>query len=959
MSELGIQNTTQSENILSTEALTLLKNIREMLNEEKWTRAALSNYSTSQFKEFDSLLKEAREMRVVDEMKKDCDEHLAHSKNSIIALYLSGMIALSRQIIDDAAMINLVTIFADNHKWAIVKYLCERILDHGESKFALRSLIDCCKNENNDDAVYGIWERLVKVDYEEAELAKSLAEHYEKQGNNEAAVDYYKKALHRFINKSLFANVKEIWEKLLIYCPDDIDFFFHVQKKVAKTISEERAIDLLKIVYASCKDRDVDTSIAILKIVLLYDEKDYPARKEIVECYKKKFAGHSHLEDYIRISNLTQSYRNVHEAITDFEKHIAFDKGNYVFHRTWGVGKIAGIEGDDIKINFSKKAGHTMSLKMAVSALQILSKEHIWVIRATWSREKLQEKVKTDIPWTLRTIIKSTGNSCDIKKIKMELCPGVLSEKEWPSWSGKARDILKSDPNFGVSPDNIDIFTVRERPISISEKLYNEFKAERNFFARTDIIRNFISLKNAEIDSDYFAEMLTFFTSFLKTANQGGEQAIAAYLLVKDIAAKFPHLGVSINFNFADVFKSINNISELYGNLKDGRFREEFLKNIQAHIPDWADIFIQIFPKTMDAAIIDKLEEEHSEKLTALTIDCFDNFKECREAVVWLFRMYSKAKSDTKAKTRAKAKPEAEAAPKAEAAADAAAETAANAEALARTKAEARVRWYEDAGIGEERQLIILIHILDLTYRDIENQRETTEARKINKQVYNILVKEDVLGSFLDTADIEIISRIYRFLNDVKNLDPQDKINLRSRIQDRHHDFKFIDSMEKRISQGLTVTRNKFEEKQKQLVNIMDVEIPANSKEIESARMHGDLKENAEYIAAKEKQVLLNTAAERLKEDIDRAQLFDPSAVDFSKVSFGTFVILHNHTRDRKEEYTILGPWESDPDNNVISYLAPFGKIMMGKAEGEQFNFTSDGEKNSYTVEKINAAVIP
>jgi transcription elongation factor GreA len=948
MSEIGTQNTTQSENSLSPEALTLLKNVREMLNEEKWTRAALSNYSTSQFKEFDSLLKEARDQRVVDEMKKDCDEHLAHSKNSIIALYLSGMIALSRQIIDDAAMINLVTIFADNHKWAIVKYLCERILDHGESKYALRSLIDCCKNENNEEALYGIWERLVKVDYEEAELAKSLAEHYEKLGNNEAAIDYYKKALHRFINKSLFANVKEIWEKLLIYCPDDIDFFFHVQKKVAKTISEERAIDLLKLVYTSCKDRDVDTAIAILKLVLQYDEKDYPARKEIVECYKKKFADHSHLEDYIRISNLTQSYRNVHEAITDFEKHIAFDKGNYVYHRTWGVGKIISIDGDDIKINFSKKANHTMSLKMAVSALQILSKDHIWVIRATWNKEKLQEKVRADIPWALRIIIKSAGNSCDLKKIKAELCPGVLSDKEWSSWSGKARDILKSYPDFGVSPDNIDIFTVRERPISISEKLYNEFKAERNFFSRTDIIRNFIGHKKAEIDSDYFAEMLSYFTSFIKTANQGGEQQIAAYLLVKDIAAKFPHLGVSLNFNFADVFKNITNVPELYNNLKDNRFREEFLKNIQIHIPDWADIFIQIFPKTMDAAIIDKLEEEHREKLTSLTIDCFENFKECREAVVWLFRMYSKAKAETMAKTKAKAKPEDEA-DTASATADA---------ALSKAKAEARVKWYEAAGISEERQLIILIHILDLNYRDIENQRETTEARKINKQVYNILFKEDVLGSFLDGADTEIISRIYRFVNDVKKLDAQDKINLRNRIQDKHPDFKFFDSMEKRISQGLTVTRTKLEEKQKRLITIMEKEIPDNSKEIEAARLHGDLKENAEYITAKEKQGHLNTEAERLKEDIERAQLFDPGAVDSSKVSFGTVVVLHNHSKDSKEEYTILGPWESDPENNVISYLAPFGKIMMGKTEGEQFTFTSDGEKISYTVEKISPAVI-
>ena len=907
----GAGEAVEPDSGLPPESLTLLKNVREMLNEEKWTRAALSNYSTSQFKEFDSLLKEARDLRIINEIKKDCDEHLFRSKNSIIALYISGMVALSRQIIDDAAMINLVTIFVDNHKWAIVKYLCERILDYGESKFALRTLIDCYKNENNEENIYSIWERLVKVDYEEADIAKALAEHYEKQNNNEAAIDYYKKALHRYINKGLFANVKEIWERLLIYCPEDIDFFLHVQKKVAKNISEEKAIDLLKAVYSFCKKQDVDTAIGILKIVLQYDEKDYPARKEIVECYKKKYAGHSQLEDYIRISNLTQSYRNVHEAITDFEKHIAFDKGNYVFHRTWGVGRIVGIEGDEIKIDFAKKRGHSMSLKMAVGALQTLAKDHIWVLKATWKKEKLLEKVKKDIPWTLRTVIKSFGNSCDAKRIKAELCPGVLSEKEWSAWNTRARDILKSDPGFGVSPDNIDIFTVRERPVTVSEKLYNEFKAERNFFDRAATIRNFANQKDAEFDSEYFAEMFTYLLSFLKPSNQAGEQTIAAYLLIKELANKYPHLGANLPLDFADIMKGISDIPGLFFNLKDNRFKEEFLRHLQMYIPGWADIFVALFPRTIVSAIISQLEKEgYGEKLTAMTIDCFENFRDRREAVVWLFK------------------------------------NAANAE------------WFKAANIGLERQIIVLIHILDLTYRDIENQRETTEARKINKQVYTILFKENVLGSFITGADTDTITRIYTFINDVKNLDPQDKINLRSGIQDLHPDFKFIESMEKRVSQGLIVTKIKFEEKQRQLAHIMDVEVPANSREIEAARMHGDLKENAEYIAAKEKQTLLNTAAERLKEDIDRAQIFDPATIDTSRVSFGTVVVLHNESKDRKEEYTILGPWESEPEHNIISYQTPFGKVMLNKGAGDHFNFLSDGEKNSYTVEEIKTANI-
>ncbi|MDR1238897.1 MAG: transcription elongation factor GreA [Treponema sp.] len=888
----------------------LLKNVQEMLNEEKWTRATLSNYSTSQFKELDLILKEAREAREDDELKKNCDEHLVHTKNSIIALYLSGMIALSRQIIDDSALVNLVTIFVDNHKWNIVKYLCERVLDYGESKFALRTLVECYKNEHEETAIYGIWERLVKVDYEEADLAKSLAEHYEKLGDVENTVDYYKKALHRSINKRLFTNVREIWEKLLGYCSDDIDFFLHVQKKIAKNISEDKAVLLLQDVYKICVNKnDLGTAIGILKIILQYDEKDGHARKEIIECFRKKYAGHSQLEEYIRVSNLSQSYRNVHEAITDFEKHIAFDKGNFVFHRTWGVGRIAGVQGDEILIDFSRKRGHSMSLKMAVNALQTLSKNHIWVLKATWKKEKLHDKVKEDYVWALQTVIKSFGNSCDIKRIKAELVPSILTIGEWTSWSAKAREILKSDPGFGVNPDNIDLFTVRERPISVEEKLYNEFKAERNFFDRVLTIRNFVGQKDVELDSEYFTEMFSYFSAYLRSRGPATEQVAASYLLVKDLVGRYPHLGTGLSLNFLDIFEGIEDISALFLNLRDNKLREDLLHHIQLFVPQWADVYVSLFPHALSPSIISRLEEAgHGDKLRAMTLACFENFRDYKEAALWLYK---------------------------------------NAAAAA---------WYQDTGISFEKQLITLIHILDLSYREIENHRDTTENRKINKQVYSILFKEGTLLSFIDGADNDTIIRLYTFINDVKDLDPQDKLNLRSRILDKHPGFQFFGDTEKTvITRGLIVTAAMYAEKQKQLAHIMDVEVPANSKEIAFALSLGDLRENAEYKAAKEKQELLNSTVAKLKDEIERAQLFDPASVNTSRVSFGNTVALHNHSSGKKETYTILGPWESDPDNNIISYLSPFGSAILNRGVGEKFDFSINDEKNSYEVEHITA----
>ncbi|MDR0504081.1 MAG: transcription elongation factor GreA [Treponema sp.] len=896
---------------LSEQAQALLKSLQEMLNEEKWTRAALNNYSTSQFKELDVILKNAREEKVIDDLKKNCDEHLTHTRNSIIALYLSGMVALSRQIIDDSAIINLVSIFLDNHKWSIVKYLCERILDYGESKFALRTLADCHKNDNEEELVFSVWERLVKVDFEEADIAKALAEHYEKLGKKEITIDYYKKALHRYINKAHFANVRDIWDKLIAINFEDIDFFLHIQKKIAKGISDDKTVILLNELYAKYKDIDIDIAVNILKIVLDYDERDVHGRREIIECFRKKYADHSQLEEYIRISNLSQNYRDVHKAISDFEKHIAFDKGNFVYHRTWGVGRIASIHGDEISIDFAKKRGHSMSLKMAVDALQTLSKNHIWVLKATKKKEELREKVKNDYVWTLKIIIKSFANNCDMKRIKAELSPSLLSAGEWSTWSGKARDILKTNPEFGVSSDNNEVYIVRDRPISVSEKLYNEFNAQRHFFDRVSAIRDYANNKNTDPDSEYFTEMISYFTAFLRGANT--EQSVASYLLINELSSNksYAYLKSAITVDFAEIFAGISSLPALFKNLKDSKLREEFFINIKLFITEWPDIYVKLFPYTLISSITKDIENAgYEDKLTVMCNDCFDHFRENREAVVWLY----KNSRDTS--------------------------------------------WFKNTNINYEKQLITLIHILDITYRDIENHKDTPENRKINKQVYNILFKNGDLTAFIDNADEDTIIRIFTFINDIRDLDPQDKLNLRSRIIDKHPEFKFFGDAEKKVTRGLMVTLVMYEEKQRQLSLIISEEIPANSKEIEYALSLGDLRENAEYKAAKEKQEQLNSQIAKLKEDIERAQIFDPQSVNTARVSFGTKVALRNNTSGQREEFTILGPWESDPNNNIISYLSPFGSAIINKTAGQEFEFVINNEKVSYMVEDITPAKI-
>ena len=888
----------------------LEKNVRDIFNEEKWTRAAITNYSINNFKELDSLIEEAKRNHSIDELKELSDAHLSHNKTSITALYISSIIALSKQLLDDSSLVTLVTIFIDNHRMQIVEYLCQRVLEFGDSKFALRTLANCYKESGNQD-IYDIWERLVRIDYEEADIPKLLAERYQKNGDIEKTIEYYKKALYRSINRRSYTAVKEVWARLVQLVPQEIDFFYHVQRKIADHFGTERSAALMQDLYDYYKEeKDWNTSIDILKLVLASDDKDNWARKEIVECFKAKYAKHSQLDEYIKVSNLAQSWRNVFEAIDDFEKHIAFDEGCFVFHRTWGVGRIAKVNNDELTIDFAKKRGHTMSLKMGITALQTLDKDHIWVLKSIMKREELAAKVKANPEWALKTIIRSFDNNCDFKRIKHELIPSLMSDKEWTNWSTKARKIVKENPEFGINPTNIDFYTVHTRPISLDEKLSNEFKAQKNFFERIEIIFNI--MENGDTDSDGFQDMFNYFESFLKAFSQVNEQVIAAYLVVAKLTTVLPHLSTAKHHNFAELFAQIENPAAVYLGIDNKELRSAYLRNIKNLIPDWSDHYVRLFPVVLSIEVLNPLLEEYPEKVKELASTCFKDYKEYREAVIWFFK---------------------------------------------NTQEEP---WFKELNIDYEHQIIVLIHILDITYREIASRRNTTENRKINKQIHTILFGKDaLLENFILAHDEDAVTRLYTLVSDIKDLDPPIKMQLRNRILEKYKNFKFFDEVEKTVTgRGLIVTAKMMDEKKKELKRLIEIEIPRNSKEVGFALSLGDLRENSEYKAAKEEQNRLNNTVSRLQEELERAQVFDPTTITTTRVGFGTIVVLEKPDTQTKETYTILGPWESDPENGVISYMSPLGTNLLNHKAGETLSFTVNEEEKTYKILDIAAAAL-
>ena len=113
-------------------------NIKALLNEEKWTRATLNNYTIPTFQELDTVVTKLENPDDQLEVKATCDEYLQKNRNSIIALYISGSIALKRKTLDYSAFTAVIEVFNENKRWNIVEFLALKVLEVAEDKYVLR-----------------------------------------------------------------------------------------------------------------------------------------------------------------------------------------------------------------------------------------------------------------------------------------------------------------------------------------------------------------------------------------------------------------------------------------------------------------------------------------------------------------------------------------------------------------------------------------------------------------------------------------------------------------------------------------------------------------------------------------------------------------------------------------------------------------------------------------------------
>ncbi len=148
----------------------------------------------------------------------------------------------------------------------------------------------------------------------------------------------------------------------------------------------------------------------------------------------------------------------------------------------------------------------------------------------------------------------------------------------------------------------------------------------------------------------------------------------------------------------------------------------------------------------------------------------------------------------------------------------------------------------------------------------------------------------------------------------------------------------------------IPITKEGYEALKKELERLKTVERPENIKSIETARAHGDLSENAEYHAAKERQSFIEGRIGEIGYKMGNAKVIDPDTVSKDVIRFASRVLVENLDSEEEVEYMIVGPDEADIQKGKISVASPLGSALIGKMPGDEAVLQAPGGKRVYEI---------
>lgn len=880
----------------------------EILDKEKVTQNNIFDHQVAEYENIYTYLKELNETEKASDIK-EITEKAVVTPNKPISEFVIALVTYFENTEKSTAIENLTKKAVAMSKWQYVLFFTRVLLEKNPHDLVASALkIQALEKIGTDtEELKNEIRHFTTVKEDEVKMLLYLVDMFDKENDSETAIYHLKRALARAIKIKSIKDVKDVSEKFLKRKDVELSQIVNMfDTPSAKSLGEKFDTCFQDVYKAVQKSGNTELLVHAIKLIITSSTKNTKYKSDIVNAYKELYKDSSRLEECLNQSGLTTDYHlDLKDAIQQFEKDISIDKGTFVYHNSYGIGRVTNIDSDGISIDFIKKRGHRMSHSMALSSLTVLEKNHIWVLKTFVSKEKLAKKFNEDTRWGLETLIKSGDNS--FKLMKKEIVPSILSESEWSLFNQKAKKIIKTDSYIYALPNAVDTYEISATPISNNDKIYSEFRHTPDVFGRIALVRKALEL-GVQYDSECFQYMLKSFGTELASPNIT-EEYLIAHLFLSTLANgrnKIVDAKAYLRKSDYEVLVRIpsSKLPDFFSRIEDTELRKYMVDKINKFLPNWQEVLTECYTLSPDQSI-EKVMAKRS--IDTFKVDMmkksFFIIKQNPTLFLYLFKKYA-------------ATPE---------------------------------EWNE---AGKSTYDLILAQL------DVYNTFPNSDK---SRSMYTSLFDSRRIYSFIEnTNDDLILSNLEKNISLSPTLDELKKQEIKhivglklekSGAKLDNQDAK--KSLRKPLPSGILCLASSLENAKKELEHLINVEIPANAKDIGDARELGDLRENAEYQYAKDKQRLLTNQMKKLESDIKDAKVVTPDSFDTSSVGFGTVVTIKDELENKEFTYTILGQWESDPDKNIISINAPAIKEIYGAAKGECREFTINGDKKKWTIKDI------
>jgi len=646
---------------------------------------------------------------------------------------------------------------------------------------------------------------------------------------------------------------------------------------------------------------------------------DTPAlRVDAEAAYRAVHAGVEHLDIALEAARLNPGpdVKKAHpkKAVRLLDAMLRLAPGRHVLRRGEDViGEVESIDGStgEVFVRLAK-GSDTLTPDDVADLWEAVESDDFRVLEQLYPK-RIAELAESDSTALMTALVRSRGGKIDSHQIKKTLSPKHIPAAKYESWWTKARAELKREPSLrmeGRAPLTLSFDSGKR---SLRQETEATFAATKGVEAKLAVVEGYIreSARKREEPEDAFVRELRGRAAVELAQRVVSEpENLAAAVMLDDLEAQVAGSAQPGQYAAKILRRAADPTAPILKLEDENHWRRALTLLLEIAPETWGDLYLTLLPQA-PAAVADTIvgrlvDAGKLDKVNEAVNRIFNRPLDSLAGLIWLWKgPAAAAQSGLVVPTRV-------------------------------------------------NLLTKLLSVLDtLSVREGKSDSRTRDAKNRVKTTLSGRNAE-VFRAMLLEIDGELASVVRRNVERCDALGPALRDELIALLRDK---FKALFAAPKIApwddTNVIWTTEPGYSKKQSEYEELVNVKMTANARAIAAAREHGDLRENADYQAAKEEQQFLQARQAKMQQELAMAKMLSPHDIPVDKVGIGSLVTLRNLSDNVEHKVTLLGPWDADPAKNIFAYQVAMYRPLLGLKLGKTVELSLYGNKAEFRIEKI------